>query len=81
MFLKFRYRLGYESLCRDGSNAAVAARTATVLPAPTSPVVTPIAGWSTHQADTGHRLAVAEIAVQHPRGQVPAERHPGESPM
>lgn len=34
---------------RAGSRAAVAARIATVLPAPTSPVMTPMACWSTHQ--------------------------------
>nr|WP_252980126.1 transposase [Mycobacterium riyadhense] len=37
--------------CREGSSAVVAARTATVLPAPTSPVITPIARWSTYHRD------------------------------
>src|SRR4030081_1964963 len=36
--------------CREVSSAVVAARTATVLPAPTSPVITPRACWSMHQA-------------------------------
>src|SRR3954451_15078730 len=35
--------------CRDVSSAAGAARTATVLPAPTSPVITPRACCSMHQ--------------------------------
>ena len=35
---------------REVSSSARAARTATVLPAPTSPVITPMAASSTHQA-------------------------------
>ncbi len=32
-------------------------------------------------ADAGDRLAVPGMAMQHGRGQVTPERHPGETPM
>ena len=61
-----------------GSRAASAARTATVFPAPTSPVMTPIrCVFGDAPADPGDGLAVAGVAVQHAGGEVAAERQCG----
>ena len=65
-------------VCREASRAASAARTATVFPAPTSPVMTPM--WCSVDApgDPGDGFGVGGVAVQHPGGEVPAERRAGE---
>ena len=65
-------------MCLVGSRAASAARTATVFPAPTSPVITPMRCSVDAPADPGDGLAVAGVAVQHPGGEVAAERGAGE---
>ena len=56
------------------SRLARAARTATVLPAPTSPVMTPEGPFGQAPADPGDGLAVGLVAVQHLRRQSLAER-------
>ena len=65
-------------VCREGSSPASAARTATVFPAPTSPVITPRARSVTHQPIRATASPWAGVAVQHLRGEVAAERGAGE---
>src|SRR4051794_31085630 len=64
-------------VCLVGSKACRAARTATVFPAPTSPVISdPVFGDA--PADPSDGLAVGRVAVQHAGGEVAAERGAGE---
>ena len=65
-------------VCREASRPARTVRTETVLPAPTSPVMTPIARSADAPGDAGDGFVVGGVAVQHAGGQVAAERHPGE---
>ena len=53
-------------------------RTATVLPAPTSPVTTPMTRSATHQPMRATASSWACVAVQHAGGEVTAEGHAGE---
>ena len=64
--------------CRAASRPARTVRTETVLPAPTSPVTTPMARSVMDQA-SGDGFVVGGVAVQHAGGQVAAEGHPGEA--
>ena len=66
---------------REVSSSARAARTATVLPAPTSPVIDPDGGLVDTPGDAGDGLGVAGVAVQHGGGQVLGERGAGEAPV
>ena len=63
---------------REGSRSARAARTATVLPAPTSPVTTPRARWLMHQPirATASAWAVCRCSIC---GASPAEGRLGEA--
>ena len=63
------------------SSAAMAARAATVLPAPTSPVTTPRACSSMHQAMRAVGLGVGTVGVEHGGGEVLAEGHAGQAPV
>src|SRR4051812_29553487 len=65
-------------VCLVGSKACRAARTATVFPAPTSPVITPDAVLGDAPADPGDGLAVGGVAVQHAGGEVTPARGAGE---
>ena len=56
-------------------------RAATVLPAPTSPVISPIGGFLDAPGDPGDGLGVAGVAVQHRRGEVLGEGRPGKAPV
>ena len=64
---------------RVGSRSARAARAATVLPAPTSPVMHAEGVFTDAPADAGDGFGVAAVAVQHAGGQVAAEGHAGEA--
>lgn len=56
-------------------------RIATVFPAPTSPVITPIACWSTHQDTRATASACPGWRCSIPRCQVPHEWHPCKTVM
>ncbi len=60
---------------------ARAARAAAVFPTPTFPGDDSEGAFADGPADPGGGLAVGVVAVQHPGGQVGAERVPGETPM
>src|SRR6266498_6163450 len=64
---------------REASRLAMAARRATVLPAPTSPGDHAEGVLADAPADPGGGLGVGGVAVQHARRQVTAERHFGEA--
>ena len=66
---------------RELSSSARAARTATVLPEPTSPVTDADGGLVDAPGDAGDSFGVAGVAVDHGRGQVFGERGAGETPM
>ena len=68
-------------MCREASRPATAARAATVLPAPHSPLITPIACSLMHHAIRATASRVRAMGVQHAGREVLAERHPGEPVM
>src|SRR5487761_1637541 len=65
--------------CRVGSRPATAARSATVLPAPTSPVTTPSADIHDAEADPGDGLGVGLAGEQGLGGDGLAERGAGQA--
>src|SRR5487761_415652 len=65
--------------CRVGSRPATAARSATVLPAPTSPVTTPSADIHDAEADPGDGLGVGLAGEQVLGGDGLAERGAGQA--
>ena len=67
--------------CRAGSRAAVAARIGDGLAGADLAGDHPDGVLVHAPGDPGDRFAVAGVAVQHRRGQVPPERHPGETVM
>ena len=64
-----------------GVDAGQCARTATVLPAPTSPVTTPITRSSMHQVIRADRFGVGAMGVEHGGGEVLGKGHAGEAPV